>query len=412
MTTERNPVTSPPKSAPATLVAWLDRQAERRGAQVALRHKHAGVWHERRWQPLRDEVRSLAGGLERHGFGPGQPLVLLSQPRPEALLLALAAQWLGGAALLLDPNDSAAAQERLLAELQPAFVFAEGEAQLDRVAAAGLAPQLLLHADARGAQGHASSALRAGPGIPAALAGYAQLLGEGRASTPTPRVQAQQPAFLIARLDEQQRAQVQVLRHAELLAQGEALVDQERLSEREEALAARAFAAAGQARYLVAPWLIAGFRLNFPENLATRDNDRREIGPTLVAGTRETWQRVEAWVRELLPPPGTRQRRLVDWALAPRPGALRAALGHVLVRRPLRDVMGLTRTRVPLLVGEPLPPPSAQFFAALGVPVRAWPDAAPWQPVAPAAAAPQHGRGVEMAHAGAAFAPAQTWRPA
>ncbi|MNR37341.1 hypothetical protein D3C85_1553490 [compost metagenome] len=66
----------------------------------------------------------------------------------------------------------------------------------------------------------------------------------------------------------------------------------ERLTEREEALAARAFAASGQARYLLAPWLLAGFRLNFPERLETRDQDRRELGPSLVLGTRETYGRL------------------------------------------------------------------------------------------------------------------------
>ena len=57
-----------------------------------------------------------------------------------------------------------------------------------------------------------------------------------------------------------------------------------RSSASEEALAARVFAASGQARYLLAPWLSAGFCLNFPEALATRDTDRRELGPTLGAG--------------------------------------------------------------------------------------------------------------------------------
>jgi len=162
----------------------------------------------------------------------------------------------------------------------------------------------------------------------------------------------------------------------------------EKLGADEQALAARAFAASGQARYLLAPWLIAGFCLNFPENLATRDNDRRELGPTLVAGTLETYTRLHDLVQARLPQPGSAQRRLVDWALAAQPGAARRVLGEWLVRRPLRDVIGFTRTRAPLLVGEPLSGNAQAFFAALGIAVRAWPDPAQWHSPAVAPAVP------------------------
>ena len=173
--------------------------------------------------------------------------------------------------------------------------------------------------------------------------------------------------------------ELQETSHAELLREGQALVSGEALTEREEAFAARAFAASGQARYLLAPWLIAGFCLNFPEGLETRDIDRRELGPTLVAGTRETWQRLENMVRERLPAAGTWQRRLVDRALAPRAAGLTGLIGGWLVRRPLRDVLGFTRTRVPLIIGEPLPEASVQFFATLGIAVRNWKEAADWK---------------------------------
>lgn len=354
-------------SSPATLPEWLQWQARQQGTGIALRHKRLGVWQVRNWAQVAAEVSGLAGALQARGFASGATLAILSRPRPEALLAALAAQWLGGVAALFDPLEAAGDQLELLRELQPEFVFAEGLEELQRLRAAGLAPRLAFYADGRGVNEEEGGAQA-----------YARLLAEGLAAPAQPQAHAERSAFAFYRRGADGGSEQQQISHAELLQEGLRLVGVEQLGPREEALAARAFAAGGQARYLLAPWLIAGFRLNFPENLATRDNDRRELGPTLVAGTRETYGRLHELALARLPQPGTLQRRLVDWALACRSGLLHSTLGHALVRRPLRDVLGFSRTHAPLLVGEPLAEEAQQFFAGLGVEVRTWPDPAQW----------------------------------
>ena len=365
-----SPLPSESAATPATLPAWLRHQAQRHATAVALRYKQLGVWQEYSWQRLHDEVARLALALAERGFHRGATLTVLSHSRPEPLLLALAAQWLGGRAVLLDPTTPGHELYPLLRAQQTSFVFAESAAELAQLTAAGVVPQCLLYAEGRGLHDAAHNVH------------YAQVIASGQSvsAAPTPSAQPQHVAFSFYRLDTQGVIEQQQITHSELLHAGAALIAAEQLSASEEAFAARAFAAGGQARYLLAPWLMAGFRLNFPENLATRDNDRRELGPTLVAGTRDTYRRVEHLVYELLPEPGTWQRRLVDWALTPTAHWLRRGLGYWLVRRPLRDVIGFTRTRAPLLVGEPLSEPSARFYASLGIQVRTWPDPALWRP--------------------------------
>ena len=364
------------RQAAATLPGWLEVQARSQGGAVALRHKQLGIWQPRSWREVLADVAALAGGLAERGFRQGSTLVVLSHPRPEALLAALAAQWLGGVAAVLDPHDDPAVPDAALLALRPDFVFAEGLAQVERARRAGLAPAVLAYADARGLGGQP---------LPGLVASRALAVAGGR--VPALLARPDGVAFVFLRAGGDGAVERQAITHAELLREGRLLVEGEQLSEREEAFAARAFAASGQARYLLAPWLIAGFRLNFPESLATRDNDRRELGPTLVAGTRETWQRVEHLVRDLLPAPGSWQRRLVERGLDPRARGVSRLLGYWLVRRPLRDVIGFTRTRVPLIVGEPLPDESARFFARLGIEVRNWADPARWQAAEPAGGA-------------------------
>lgn len=358
-----------------TLPDWLQGQARLRGNEVALRHKRLGIWHEQDWQSLAADVARLAQALSARGVRAGDTLALLSPPHPDALRLSLAVQWLGGVAAPLDPllpSDEIAA---LLAAAAPEHVYAADSALAAWARQAAEVDGLLLQGQERGiaaapvAGFTALDALRA-PGDAAPASSIA-----------LPPVQAtpNQPAFAFYRLGATDRPERQAFSHVELLREGRALIATERLSFREEALAARAFAAGGQARYLLAPWLLAGFRLNFPENLATRDADRRELGPTLVLGTRETYGRLQRLLGERLPLPGSATRRLVDAALTLPPGPWwRRPLDRWLQRR-LREVLGLSRARVPLLVGEPLPEEVATVFAALGVRVRNWPDASEWR---------------------------------
>jgi len=358
-----------PGAAPVSLPQWLRLQAQWHGPDVALRHKHLGIWQVQTWAQVADEVGRLAAGLQAHGFAAGATLAILSRPRPQALLAALAAQWLGGVASLFDPLQPGAEQRPLLAALQPEFVLAEGLEEVQRLHVAQLAPKVLIYLDRRG--------LSASEAFVEAL-DYAALLAYHPVDEPGLQGPAQHTAFVFYR-EVAQAIEEQRLSHAELLREGQRLVEREALGRQEEALAARAFASAGQARYLLAPWLIAGFRLNFPENLATRDRDRRELGPTLVAGTRETYTRLHGYALERLPLPGSWARRLVDWALTAPSGLLQRHLGHWLVRRPLLDVLGFSRTRAPLLVGDALAPETQAFFERLGINVRHWSDSAHWE---------------------------------
>lgn len=354
-------------STPAiTLPGWLLRQADSRPQAVALRHKRLGVWQARNWQQLLDEVRALAATMAGAGFHCGNHLLVLSRPRPEALIASLAAQWLGGVASLFDPLQQSATQQPALAQLGADFVLAEGAEEIARIRQAGIAPRWLVFVDGRGLSDRH---------LRGAALEYAQLsAGDGTFSSP--QTVSDDVAFAFYRQGAA-GTERQVFSHAELLAQAEVLINDERLSAGEEALVARAFAASGQARYLLASWLQAGFCLNFPERLETRDQDRRELGPSLVLGTRETYGRLFALVQERLPLAGSWRRRWLDQVLAGKGGVL----GHWLMRRPLRDVIGLSRTRVALLVGAPLDQEKQRFFAGLGIEVRTWPAEARWQAV-------------------------------
>lgn len=338
-----------------TLPQALLLQARTRGTKTALRYKRLGIWQARSWSEVATDVSRLAAALQQRGFSRGDDLLIISQARAEALLLALAAQWLGGSVTLLDPELD---NRPLLVRLNPAFVLAEALDSVQQIRDIDQPPRVLLYLDGRG--------LNAGDDH--GLSGYAELFTRIIADAPEPVTEAAATAFVFHPADGQPRP----LSHGQLLEGARKLITRESLSAGEEALAARVFAASGQARYLLAPWLSAGFCLNFPEALATRDTDRRELGPTLVLGTRESYARLEHWARERLPLPGTLSHRLYRWAMAPDARLFRRWIGYWLIRRPLLDVLGMSRLRVPLLVGPALSQESAAFFGALGIHPGSW----------------------------------------
>lgn len=355
---------TPARTLPAVLLA----NSRSRPDDIALRHKYLGIWQERTWQQLADEVQKLAAALQQQGFCRDDALLVISEPRPQALLIALAATWLGSEAVLLEPGLPKAQVQALAKELGSRFVFAEALEQVRLLVDLAPPPQLLIYADSRGLGAVAAGFVQA----------YDTLLDRPQVF-PEALASERDVAFTFYRPGADGRFERQRIRHDELLREARQLIASERLGPHEEALAARAFATGGQVRYLLAPWLLAGFRLNFAENGLTRDNDRRELGPTLVAGTRGTYERLYRLLQQRLPEPGSRRRHWLELALRGGPGRLARWLGHWLVRRPLRDVIGFSRVRAPLLLGEPLPDEIAAFFAALGVVVRTWPDAASWQ---------------------------------
>ena len=50
---------------PQTLPQALLRQAHTRGSAIALRFKRLGIWHERSWSAVADEVSQLAAALHQ-----------------------------------------------------------------------------------------------------------------------------------------------------------------------------------------------------------------------------------------------------------------------------------------------------------------------------------------------------------
>jgi len=349
-----------------TLPDALIEQARARAGAVALRYKRRGVWRAVSWREVDASVRLLAAALARRGFVRSDALVVLCRrPSPEALLLILAAQWLGGVVVTADDAVDGAELETVVRELTPRFAFVEDAAGVrklqEAMAARGGLLAALVYADGRGLIHDAHSLLVSFDALASA-----DVLDE-EAGAPAAVAEA---AAVVCSHRSGNESRLETRSHAELTDVGRRVLRAFDIDDRHDALVPRSLALAAQD--LLAPWLLAGFRLGFPETEATRDQDRRELAPTLLVDTAETYGGLAARVAENLPDRHSRSRRLVEWALYHARGGVAQALAHWLVRRPLRQVVGLSRVTAALVAGEPLQEAAAALFAGLGIAPRAY----------------------------------------
>ncbi|MBU0516349.1 MAG: AMP-binding protein, partial [Proteobacteria bacterium] len=113
------------------LVLW--ERAERTPDEVAYRVKKYGIYHERTWTWLKDEVTAGAHALADLGLGHGDRLALMGDPCEEYVICELGAMCLGAVAYGIYPTSSQKEVHYLMADGGAKVFVAENQEYVDRI---------------------------------------------------------------------------------------------------------------------------------------------------------------------------------------------------------------------------------------------------------------------------------------
>ncbi|TSD76436.1 AMP-binding protein [Pseudomonas sp. KBS0710] len=108
----------------------LQHWAQLTPLHIALRHKRQGRWYAWRWIDVLRDVERLADGLRQQGFSAQSRLALSGTFEPNLLLLALAAQSVGGQVLTLADDLEPEALYQQLWRIHPSHSYAQGRQQV------------------------------------------------------------------------------------------------------------------------------------------------------------------------------------------------------------------------------------------------------------------------------------------
>ncbi len=363
-------------------------QANGRGPHAgrdALREKEYGIWQTASWRQYADEVRRFALGLAALGFRRGDRLAVVGDNRRRLYFAQLAAQSLGGVSVALYQDSIAGELGFVLEHAGAKVVVAENEEQVDKLfeirERLGHVEKVVFD-DPRGLERNRDPWLAHFPDV--------QALGEEFA-------RAHPPDWFERELAAGKGADVAMLCYTSgttgdpkgaMLTHDNLLrsVEESRVSEDwrpgDQLIAYLPMAWVGDAWLSVAAAIRFRLTVNCPESRETMRRDFRELGVTVMVGPPAYWEGMLTRIQVQMDEADRLKRGLFRHFMAvavrvermrqagrtpPAPLALWNGAGEWLVRRPLRDLLGLVRVRRAYTGGAPLGPDAFDFLRAMGL---------------------------------------------
>ncbi|HEV3350949.1 MAG TPA: AMP-binding protein [Methylomirabilota bacterium] len=367
-----------------TLPRWLQRNARELGDRPAIREKDRGIWQTWSWRQYLDQVRDLALGLASLGFCRGDRLSVIGDNRPRLYWAQVAAQSLGGISVPVYQDSIAKELAYVWNHAEVSVIVAEDQEQVDKVVALRdelPSLRLVVYDDPRGMTGYRHDWLKS----------FEDVQEAGR------KFGVEHPAFIEDEIERGRGDDVAIisytsgttgnpkgamLTHANAIGVAESFQQASRLVPADTSLAYLPMAWAGDSVYTLFASLVAGFCANCPESPETVQRDLRELGPSTLLAPPRIWENMLTAVLIRAADATPLKRRTFDYFRAaaeraeilrtegkPLPARLRlaTALGEFFVYGPVRDQLGLRRTKWALTGGAPLGPDTFRFFRSIGV---------------------------------------------
>lgn len=360
---------------------------------IAMREKSYGLWEPVTWAGYWDAASLVGHALLSYGVEPGDRIAVLSENRREWLFCDIGITATRAATVGLYPTNPAPEVRHVLADSGSRLVFVEDQEQLDKVLEViDDLPDLgrLVYLEPRGIVGRYDDPR---------LVSWEDFIARGA------RHRSEHPDALDTRMDAVQPTDLATLVYTSgttgppkgaMLTMGNiefvltTLRDDEAFVSPpagENDLLLSYLPLCHVAERVFTTWFNAslGTQVNFAESIDTVQQNLREVQPTLLFGVPRIWEKLVAGVHIRMSGASRLKRanfavwmRVSRWigrTLVARQGRhtlatrIAYAFGWVMLYRPLRERLGLSKVRYAASGAAPISPEVLEFFMGIGLPM-------------------------------------------
>ena len=363
-----------------TFPKLLLQHSGERGERPAIREKTRGIWRTVTWRELADEAAAIAVAASARGLQRGAHVALLGDNRPRLYAAMCAAHCLGAIVVPLYQDATADEIASALQSAKVSHVFAENQEQVDKLLE--ILPRCpsvrcIVYDKDRGMRHYRQSE----------LVSYDSVLQQGREliagkrdflKAEIARGSGEDTAFVFFTSGATGLAKGVVLTHAALIDRARVAARMGGLTDADVAMAYLPPGWIGQNLFGYVQPMVVGYCVCCPESSDTMLADMREMGPTYLLATPRVLDVLLKQVLLRMEETGGFKQRLYRNCMAAAQRALTGetvSLGDramslandLLIRGPLRDVLGMSKVRVAYTAGDAIDPDLLMFFRALGI---------------------------------------------
>ncbi|HJZ31123.1 MAG TPA: AMP-binding protein [Hyphomicrobiaceae bacterium] len=370
-----------------TLPKLLISNASKYANRPAIRHKDFGIWQTWSWSRLHEEVRALSIGLRKLDLKRGDTVAIIGDNRPRLYATFAAVQCLGGIPVPVYQDSVADEMAYVLEHAEASIAVVEDQEQVDKVVSmADRLPHLkkIIYDDPRGLKDYQGSNLHAFTDVQ--KLGRDELRGNSGADgwwqDEIAKGKGSDVSVVLYTSGTTGRPKGVMLTHTNIVVSARNGNRFDNFGPDDTLLAYLPMAWVGDHLFSYGQAYAAGMCVCCPESPETVVEDRREVGPTYFFAPPRVFENLLTQIMVRMQDAGWVKRKMFDYflAVAQRCGEnilngkpvaladrLRYRLGDLLIYAPLRNRMGLSRTRVAYTAGEAIGPELFRFYRALGI---------------------------------------------
>ena len=371
-----------------TLPKFLLANYHRFGADyVATREKDMGIWQSYTWAEYYEIVRHLCLSFIDLGLKPGQKVAILAENKPHAYWFELAAFSAGAVVVGIFADCTPPEVEFYIAHSESVFVICQNQEQVDKVLEIkDKTPSLkkIIYWDEKGLWNYSDPIL--------ITMDEMLKIGKNRAKEhPTAfedsieKTSGENLAVFFFSSGTTGLPKAAMVTQQALIGMARAIDDVDHYQVHEEYLSFLPLAWIAEQLLGVACSMVYSMRTNFPEEPETVQENIREVGPQIVFFGPRLWENLIRMVQVKIQDSGWINRLFYKMAL--KIGYRMAAcsmiglkagpgltvlykLADLMVFAPLRDNLGLSKTRIGYSAGAAVSPDVIKYFHAIGVNVK------------------------------------------